>query len=91
MARRRFGAAPHCTALPGAALHCGALRLGRDLVLDGLRHHVELRELHGVLRPALGHATQVGHVVEHLRQGDEGVNHLRGGGERGGRGEKGSW
>ena len=47
-------------------LNCNTARLGGNLVLDVLRHGVEFGQLHGVLRPALGHAPQVADVVEHL-------------------------
>lgn len=40
-----------------------------NLVLDVLRHGVKLGQLHGVLRPTLGHAPQLADVLEHLRKG----------------------
>lgn len=50
--------------------------LGCNLVLNVLGYNIKLSELHGVLSSALGHTPQIAHVLEHLRQWHEGVNHL---------------
>lgn len=39
-----------------------------NLLLDVVGDHVVLLELHGVLRAALGHASERAHILEHLRQ-----------------------
>ncbi len=51
--------------------------------------HLVLLQLHGVLRAALGHTAQRGHVVEHLRQRHRRLDHLQAG-QRGTGGQRGA-
>mmetsp|Transcript_37450 Transcript_37450/g.112301 ORF Transcript_37450/g.112301 Transcript_37450/m.112301 type:complete len:411 (-) Transcript_37450:1631-2863(-) len=47
-----------------------------EFLLDIRGDKVIISQLHGVVRPSLGHTSQTGHVLEHVRQGDLGRNGL---------------
>src|SRR5262245_8648821 len=60
------------------ALGGSAAGLGRDLLGNGRRHFFVAGKLHGGGGPTLGHRPEIGHVAEHLPEGDLGPDDFGG-------------
>src|SRR5437762_12781473 len=72
-----FLAMPGCLLRPSTRRCDSPLGFLNELAGHGRRNHVVVGELHGVGRPALGRAAQVGGVAEHRGQGHEGADRRR--------------